>query len=202
MRLMDGRLIIACDGNDWPDGGGDGGGAGKIQVWDVEKDELLQAMDTPEPRVIDLWMSEDGTKVFCLGEGSVQAWSTWTGEDAGGVTFQGRLQPDSLTVDGARVWVHFARLPPQGWDFGIPGSPPVPLPDSSRNRTRLDIADGTETWSTGVAKIKDAASGRGFFQLPEKFADPCAVQCDHRYLAAGYESGEVLILDFIHTFSQ
>ena len=201
-RLIDGRLIIVCDGSDWPDGGEDEGGAGKIQIWGAEKGELLQAVDSPEPRVIDLRMSEDGAKVFCLGEGSVQAWSTWTGEDAGGVTFQGRPQPDSLTVDGARVWVHFASPPPQGWDFGIAGSPPVPLSNSSPNKPYLDINDGTETWNVGVAKLKDAVSGRESFQLLGRYANPCAAQCDHRYLVAGYESGEVFILDFIHTLSQ
>ena len=201
-RLMDGRLIIACDGNDWPDGGEDEGRAGKIQIWDVEKGELLQAMDMPESRVIDLWMSEDGAKVFCLGEGSVRAWSTWTGEDAGRVVFQGRLQPDTLTVDGARIWVSFTRSPPQGWDFGVPGSPPVPLSDSPPNQPRLDITGGTEEWNTGVAKVRNAVSGHELFHLNGRFVNPCAAQCDHRYLVTGYESGEVLILDFARMLLQ
>ena len=201
VRLIDGKLIIVCDGNDWSDGEGENG-AGKIQIWDVEKDELLRAVDTPERGIIDLWMSGDGAKIFCLCEGSVRAFSTRTGEDVGEVTFQGQLQPDSLTVGGTRVWVHFAHSPPQGWDFGIPGSPPVPLSSSSPNKPRLDITDSTEAQNTGAAKIKNATSGRELFQLPGRFANPCAMQSDHRYLVAGYESGEVVILDFTRMLPQ
>ena len=196
-RLVDGRLIIVCDGEDQPDEGRGANRAGEIQIWDVERNELLRAVNTSERRVIDLWISGDGAKVFCLGEGTVRAWSTWTGEDAGRVTFQDQLQPDSLTVAGSRVWVHFARSPPRGWDFGIPGSPPVPLSNSSPNKPRLDITDGTDGSNTNAAKVRDAATGREFFQLSGRFSEPCATQCDHRYLVAGYEFGEVLILDLL-----
>ena len=196
-RLIDGRLIIVCDGEDRFSEGKGENGAGEIQIWDVERNELLRTVDTLERRVIDLWISGDGDKVFCLGEGSVRAWSMRTGEDAGRVKFQDQLQPDTLTVSGSRVWVHFARSPPQGWDFGIPGSPPVPLSNSTPNKPRLDITDGTDGLNANAARVKAAATGREFFQLSGRFAEPCVSQCDHRYLVAGYEFGEVLILDFL-----
>ena len=201
VRLINGRLIIVCDGKDCGNEAVDEDGAGEIQIWDIEKGELLRAVDTSERIIIDLWISGDGAKVFCLGEGSIRAWSTWTGEYAGGVTFQGRLQPDSLTVGGTKVWVHFVRSPSQGWDFGVPGEPPVPLPNSSPNKPRLDITDDTEGQNTSGARIKDTATAHEFLQLSRRFAEPCAIQCDHRYLVAGYESGEVLILDFTHMLS-
>ena len=186
VRLIDNRLIMVWQANT------------KIYVLDVEQANLLQTVATPRHGVIDLWISGDGAKVFCLGKESIQAWSIWTGEMTGGVTFQGQLQPDSLTVGGAKVWVHFVNSPPQGWDFGIPDGPPTMLSNQSPNKPRLDITGGTEGQNTSGTRIKNAATGHEFFQLSGRFVAPCATQCDHRYLAAGYESGEVLILDFNH----
>ena len=174
----------------------------KIHILDVEQADLLQTVNTPGQRVIDLWISGDGAKVFCLCKESIQAWSILTGEMVGGVTFQDHLQPDSLTVGGAIVWVHFVNSPPQGWDFGIPGEPPTPLSNLSPNKPRLDITDGTEGEGTSGTRIKNAATGHEFFQLSGRFAEPCVTQCDHQYLAAGYESGEVVILDFDHMLPQ
>ena len=174
----------------------------KIHIMYVEQADLLQTVNIPGQRVIDLWISGDGAKVFCLDKESIQAWSIWTGEIVGGVTFQDHLQPDSLTVGYTIVWVHFVNSPPQGWDFGIPGEPPTPLSNLSPNKPRLDITDGTEGEGTSGTRIKNAATGHEIFQLSGRFAEPCVTQCDHQYLAAGYESGEVVILDFDHMLPQ
>ena len=48
-------------------------------------------------------------------------------------------------------------------------------------------------------KIKDTVTGRVVFQLVGRYASPKGgVHWDGQYLVAGYESGEVLILDFNH----
>ena len=174
---------------------------GRIHIWDAEQGGLLQMVDTPESRVRDLWITEDGSKVFCLGEESIQAWSIWTGEVVGEVRFQGQLKPDSLAINGSKVWVHFPGLPTQGWDFGIPDSSPVPLSNVTPNKPYLDITSGTEEQSVSLPTIKCAATGSEVLQLPQRYANPSAIQCSHQYLVAGYQSGEVVILDFNHLLS-
>jgi len=57
---------------------------------------------------------------------------------------------------------------------------------------------GTMLWDRSLSRIKDIVTGVVVFQLSGRFAKPTFVQCDGSYLAAGYNSGEVLILDFNH----
>jgi len=57
-------------------------------------------------------------------------------------------------------------------------------------------------WDTDLFRIKNVVTGKVVFQLPERFTKPTVVQFDGCYLAAGYSSGEVLILDFNHVFLQ
>ena len=97
----------------------------------------------------------------------------------------------SLTVDGSRVWVYSPMLEPQGWDFGIPNSPPIELPDIPSSHST-----GTKLWDIHQFRIEDTVTGRVVFQLGGRFANPVDSQWDGQYLVAGYGSGEVLILDF------
>jgi len=106
------------------------------------------------------------------------------------------LYQKSLTVDGSRVWVHSLLSEPQGRDFGIPGSPPVQVPNMA------SLLNATKVWDINLSVIKDTATGRVVFQLPGRFAKPTDIQWDGQYLAAGYKSGEVLILDINHMLSQ
>ena len=53
----------------------------------------------------------------------------------------------------------------------------------------------TRPWG-GESRIKDTVTGRVIFQLPWWLTDPVTSQWGALYLVAGYESGEVLILDF------
>ena len=96
-----------------------------------------------------------------------------------------------LSVYGSSVWVHSPGSEPLGWDFGIPGSPPVQL-------SNFPHPNKIKQWNIGQSKIIDIMTGKVVFQLAGKFAEPTDLQWDGQYLAAGYKSGEVLILDFNH----
>jgi WD40 repeat protein len=184
VQLVNGRLTSVW----WADQ--------KINIWDVEKGELLQSVDAPGHKVEGVRISGDGSKVFCLSMTSIQAWSILTGEVMGEVGFGGLIPGDSLTVDGSRIWVCFPGLNPKGWDFGISGSPPVPLSNTPLSRPHL----GIRGWGPHPSKIKNPVTGKEVLQLSGKFTKPIDAWWDDQYLVAGYYSGEVLILDFSHTF--
>ena len=108
---------------------------------------------------------------------------------------------DSLYVDGSKIWVCFKDTQTQGWDFGITGSSPTQLSNTSLDKPYLDLIGGTK-WYTGPCTIKDASTGKEVFQLTGRYATPYEAQWDGRYLVVGYQSGEVLILDFKHALLQ
>jgi len=56
-----------------------------ICIWDAEKGELLRTIDISYRSIMDLRISGDGSKVFCLNGLFIQAWSLWTGKVAGEV---------------------------------------------------------------------------------------------------------------------
>ena len=95
----------------------------------------------------------------------------------------------SLIVDGSKVWACWDQSNYKGWDFGIPGSTPVELSNTST------VPDPSKLWDPEQARIKNPATGEVVFQLYGRFANPISVQFDDSYLVAGYGSGEVLILD-------
>jgi hypothetical protein len=184
-QLIDGRLTLV-----WQDDH-------KIHIWENKKQEL-QTWDVQiTSTVIDLRISGDQSKVFILGENSIQAWSIWTGEAMGEVKLEGEPLDDSLVVGGSKVWVHFKASQTNGWDFGFPESTPVALPNTSPDRPHLHFI-GTSYQRISPSRIEDEATGREVFQLPGRYVKPDEARWDGRYLIAGYESGEVLILDFIH----
>ena len=168
----------------------------KVNIWDTEKGELLFALDG-SLYVQDLKISGDGSKVFCLDEESIQAWSIQTGEIVEKVIIMGSEDfSGTLTVDGSRVWAHYPNSEYQGWDFGTPNSLSVWLPDIA-----MLCPNGTMLWDTTQSKIRDIATGKIVFQLSGRFVNPPNIQCDGCFLAAGYETGEVLILDLNYVFS-
>ena len=202
VKLIDGRLIFICDTGD------------KIHIWDTEREELLQTLDildtTDESDSSDplyyggLRISGDGSKVLYLYNGTIQAWSMWTWEPVGKVKLGlgRRSHLDSLCMDGSRVWFHSEYpLAQEGWDFGISGSSPVPF-DPSIGRPCLEFIGGASWQTHGPSWIKDTTTGKEVFQLSGRYVEPSDVQWDGQYLAAGYESGEVLILDFHHVLSR
>ena len=167
----------------------------KINIWDAEKGELLLAVDVPGGYG-DLKMSEDGSRVFYLKAYSIQALSVQTGEVVGEGETEYSEEFGSLTVDGSKVWVHYPGSEYQGWDFGTLGSPPVQLSNVPT------LTNSYIFWDADLSGIKGPVSGKVVFRLSGKLAKPAHAKCDGYYLAAGYGSGEVLILEIDHVLLQ
>jgi WD40 repeat protein len=184
-QMIDGRLVVV-----WVEI------SGGIHIWDTKKGELLQVVETDPLYPRDLRISGDGSKVFLLDERLIQAWSMWTGEAVGKVELEDEPYLDLLRMGGSRICLRFPNSPIQGWDFGVSGSSPVPLPNASSENPSLSFIGGASWWYEGPSWIKDRATGKQVFELPGRYARPWDVQWDGRYLVAGYGSGEVLILDF------
>ena len=179
VQLIDGRLIFVwC--THW-----------EIYVWDVRKGKLLSEIGQPGYSK-DLRISGDGSRVFSLGKHSICAWYIQTGEVANKVAIGYSETVGSLTMDGSKVWAYWPQSEYQGWDFQIPGSPPVQLSNMPM------LCNGSVFWDPKQTRIKDAVTGKVVFQLSGRFAKPTDVQCDGSYLVAGYGSGEILILDLKH----
>jgi len=189
VQLIEGRLIVVWHRDQ------------KINIWDGEKGEFLQVVDIPGSSHSAVRISGDGSKVFCLVEKSIQAWSIWTGEFIGKVELKDYAQLDPLYVDGSKVWVCFKDSQTQGWDFGVSGSSPIQLSNTSLDAPHLNLVGGTK-WETGPCIVKDAVTGKEVFQLVGRYATPDEVQWDGQYLVVGYVSGELLILDFKHVLPQ
>ena len=164
----------------------------KMHIWSAGDGEP-QLINATLPIVGDVRISGDGSKVFCLQYGSVQAWSILTGEVVGKVKLEYSGPRRTLSVDGSRVWVHSPVSETKGWDFGIPGSPPVVLPNSA-----LLHPSSTKLWDRLNSRLNDAVTGKVVFQLAGRFSNPSDSQWDGQHLVIGYNSGEVLILDFSH----
>ena len=86
----------------------------KIKVWDAEKGELLQTIEVPEGGVVDLRLSGDGSKVFCLYKASIHVWDIWTREAVDIWTRRAvdkvesqYEQKEILAIDGSKVWTEF-----------------------------------------------------------------------------------------------
>ena len=170
----------------------------KVYIWDLEKGESLQILDiqfTYWPK--DFRISADGSKVFLLYRECIQALSIWTGQVVGEVVLEDTPLNDSLIVDNSSVWVYLWNLQTKGWDFGHPGSVPVPLSSSPLDRPHLQFF-GTRKQYVGPSRIEDMVTRKVVFRPPEKFANPRVARLDDQYLVAGYKSGDVLILDLNH----
>jgi len=189
LTLIDGKLIVT-----WDDDEG-------VCIWDTEKDELLQTLDTSGCR--GLRISGDGSKLFCLDNGILQAWEMWTWKLVGEVELEGdKLFLEPFCPGGSKIWVQSKDLSTQGWDFGILDSPPVPLCKTFTEKPHLDFIGGPSRRTSSPPWIKNMVTGKKVFQLSGRYGKPCEVQWDGRYLAAGYKTGEVVILDFNHLGSQ
>ena len=177
IQLVNGKLILIWSEHE------------RVHAWDAEDGQQLWEVDIPQSIVGDLKISGDGFRIFVQYHTSIWAWSLQTGEVVGKVEFedQGALHP--LIVDGSRVWVHWYSSDYRGWDFGIPGSAPIELSNESTPPGLSGL------WDSQQVRIKNPATGKVVFQLPKRFSNPVHVQCDDSYLVAGYQSGEILILD-------
>jgi WD40 repeat protein len=189
-QMVDGRLTVV-----WHKGE-------ELHIWDTKKGELLQVVEADHSGVRDLRISGDGSKVFLLAGRFINAWSLRTGEAAGEVELEDESYQGLFRAGGSRICLCVPNSSTQEWDFEVLGSPPVPLPSTSPERSCLGFIGGGDWWYKGPCQIKDTATGKVVFQLFGKYAKPNEVQWDGRYLIAGYDSGEVLILDFIHMLPQ
>ena len=97
-------------------------------------------------------------------------------------------------MDGSKVLVCLGGILVQGWDFGVPGSTPIQLSETSSGR--LNLIDVREWVEGSPVRIEDSVTGEEVFQLCGKYKNPSAIQWDGQYLIAGYETGEVLIFGF------
>jgi len=158
----------------------------KINIWDAEIGELLQTVDQPG-NIIDLRISGDGSKVFCLDKTSLKAWDIWTGEAVGEV--EAKYCYGFYITDGSRVWVNSHDSQIYGWDFGTSDSYPVQLSGVPPDVLYLD---STKLWDIRLSVIKDVATGKVVFQLPRK---PVGIQYNGQYLAVYYKYREVFVLD-------
>jgi len=173
----------------------------EIHIWDTQKGGLLQKLDAPGCR--GLRISGDGSKLFYLNNGILQAWSMWTWKLMGEVNSGWRDSTmDPLCTDNSKIWIVSEVLSTKGWDFGTLGSSPVPLSHTHPDRPYLDLVGGVPGQMEEPIFIKDIGTGKVVFQLPGRYEEPFQMQWDGWYLVAGYESGEVLILDFNHLGSQ
>ena len=184
-QLIGGRLILI-----WFEDG-------DIYIWETKSEELLIVKVKIPDIVVDLRISGDGSKVFILGHNSIKAWSIGTGEVVGEVKLKGKPLHGSLVVDGSRIWVYFEDSHTQGWDFGVPGSTPLLLSTMFPDRPHLYFI-GTELQDVGSSRIEDTITGKEILQLSGRYVKPRVARWDGQYLVAGYESGEVLILNFTH----
>ena len=157
--------------------------------------------DAQFTHVRDLRISGDGSKVFVLGEKSIQAWSIQTGEVVGQVRLEVKPLYDSLIEDGSRVWFFLEDLKIQGWGFGVSDSTPIPLSNTSPDKPHL-VFLGTQFQCTSPSRIEDMVTKKEVFQLSGRYAEPYVARWDGRYLITGYQSGEVLILDFNNMIPQ
>ena len=192
VQLIDSRLIIAWYADE------------KFSIWDTNAGKLLQTVDAPLSDLKGFRISGDGSKLFCLVGKSIQAWSMCTGEPVGEVKVESEqaLYLDPLCIDNSRIWIQFKDSSAQGWDFGNFGSPPILLSNISTERPLLDFIGGASWQTKDLFWIKNTATGKKILQLSGRYVKPSEVQWDGKYLVAGYDSGEVLILDFHHLYPQ
>jgi WD40 repeat protein len=189
-QMIDGGLIVVWLGEKG------------IHIWDTKESKLLQVVEVDWDEARDLRISGDGSKVFLLRGRFIQAWSLWTGEAVGKVELEDKPYQDLLCMDGSKVHLRFSDTSTLGWDFGTLDSSPIPLPNTSSEKPCLYFIGGANWWYEGPSWIKDTGTGKEVFWLSGRYARPAEVQWDGQYLAAGYYSGEMLILDFEQVLPQ
>ena len=203
VRLIDGKLTIVYRGDffrtDW-----------NVATWDIKaggslrptrlSDNLSTLDNTPD---LDLGISKDGTTFFVVNPHEIRTLSTSTGQNTGSSfhrKYTSALTPLSVTLDGPRIWIcPLGKSQAWSWDLRNLSSPPSESHDMPNKYCLVGFCPEDGGWSkTGHSSIVDIASQKEVFCLPGEFAHPCEAAWDGRYLFAGYDTGEVLILDFVH----
>jgi WD40 repeat protein len=192
-QLIDGRLLVILV-KDY-----------KVCIYDAESSQIFQELEINYCWALRI--SGDGSKLFAMDwddKFKMKTWSTLTWELGNEVEIEQGYGFDPFYASSSKVWVqHICSKNPviKGWDFGIPGSSPIPLPNTSSERPNLELTEG-EYGSNGPTFIKDSVTGREIFRLSGKHKNPRCMRWDGQYLIFGYNNGEVLILDFKNLSSQ
>jgi hypothetical protein len=195
-------------------------------TWDLKAGRRLQIVPLSGDLVIVdptlkysiFGISKDGTTFFAMNPNTFQTWSTFTGECTKSDTLFFPT-PASVSFDGARIQVD---VPARSEDGGSKthtlylGST---FPYRGSNGPRLACVWGDDpvwggdgwygggmvwgegkTWGyTWPRRIIDITSQTEVFRLSGRFALRGNAVWDGRYLFAVYETGDLLILDFVHT---
>ena len=162
----------------------------QYHIWDVGKSQLLRKVYSLLSEVSDLKIAGDGSKIFGVGDGRIEARSTQSGKYVGGAWLEGGIG-SSLTVYGSKV--ECGSKKGWGWDFGgLEASDFGELPD----RPRLDVVDRSDG-RVRSRWIEDTVTKRRVFHLSERYTKSgTEVGWDGRYLLVWSRSGEVLVIDF------
>ena len=159
-------------------------------------------------------LSEDGFKIFLLGQDIMKVVSTETLQILCHIKLEQELEPyfcrDPLYMGDSKVWIHFKDLSIQGWDFE--SSPPSPIlpPHISSVRPCLEftgcrqLARHLSHYDASIYRpctIKNTVTEKTVFCLSGKYTIANGIQWDGRYLITGYEDEKILILDFHHLSS-
>ena len=158
-------------------------------IWDVGKGKLRTTY--PAPGVLyDIRVSGDGSKIFGLCPGQINALWTQTGKNAGCVKGEALLiDPWDKTImtHGYKVWI--AGSEDMGWDFGGGKVTKFSPRRELRDRVRFGFTKGSDG-------LVDTVTGRLVLRLPERYLKPdMERRWDGRFLSISFPSGEVVIMD-------
>ena len=185
-QFINGKLIFAWNAEK------------KIHIHGTSEEELILAPRESRSGIESLKIGGDGSIIFCLGDKYIQAWSIVTGEVLGELEIESSGSVGSLVTDGLRVWACYIESEYWGWDFGIPGSPPVQLPSISPRKLH---PNGNLLWDIAHSRVQDVVTGRVVFQLSTTHRRPIDVQWDDEHLVICLGPTDVLILDFTHVLA-
>ena len=203
VRLVDTILTIVHHDNSFSSGWG-------VSIWDITVGERLRSTSlSGDLSILDptldrnLGISKDGATFFVVDPVKLRTWSLSTGESTGSIfhyNYTRTSSPLSIDLDGPTLWIRsLGRSRDWGWGLENLETPPL---NSTNIPSRLRLACLQEVggaWGdAGQSRIIDTTSQKEVFRLPGRFADHGKVVWDGRYLFVFYETGEPLILDFVH----
>ena len=181
-----------------------------VSTWDITTGERLQRIPLSGDLSIldptldrDLGISKDGTTFFVVDPVNIRTWSISTGEITGSLfhrNYTRTSSPLSVDLDGPVIWIRsLGRSPAWGWDLRDLKLPPLNSSNIPNGLRLACLQDVGGAWgNAGQSRIIDTASQTEVFRLPGRFAEPGKVVWDGRHLFVAYETGELLILDFVH----
>ena len=147
---------------------------------------------------LGLRISEDGSVVHGFDLWSIQTWSVPTCRPVGSIEVAGNPPYlDPLSTGSSRTWICSKDTPSKKLDCTVLGSSLTLSLNTSLERPHLDVVHNTLS-GTNSCLVKDTVTGKEVLRLLGKYEKPSCVQWDGQYLIAGYDNGEVLILDFQH----